>query len=105
MSEITLAEREVIAAAIQHVELRQMPGRGPVPLELTAAVKKLQAERDPWRKAMLDTLQGWIEGAMSNHDAMGHRGESTPCWDQFTAEDIRRMVDDAAQEVAKHDPR
>jgi hypothetical protein len=49
----------------------------------------------------LDVLDGWIEGARSNHDALDHRGESRgeECWTQFHPSDIRRMVNDAAREV------
>lgn len=49
----------------------------------------------------LGVLDGWIEGARSNHDALDHRGESRgeECWTQFHPSDIRRMVNDAAREV------
>jgi len=43
-------------------------------------------------KAVLDVLDGWIEGARENNEAMGRR-ESDP--EQFCAKDIRRMVNDA----------
>lgn len=50
---------------------------------------------------LLVVLDGWIEGARSNHDALGHRGEprGEECWRQFAPEDIRRMVNDACREV------
>jgi hypothetical protein len=46
-------------------------------------------------------LDGWVQGARENHDALDHRGESTgsECWTQFHPSDIRRMVNDAAREV------
>lgn len=49
--------------------------------------------------AMSDVLDGWIEGAKANHEALGHRGETDPCWERFGPEDIRRMIEDAANEV------
>lgn len=50
---------------------------------------------------VLTTLDGWIEGAQDNHDALGHRGENTggECWRRYAPEDIRAMVNDAAREV------
>lgn len=51
--------------------------------------------------AVLDALDGWIEGAQSNHDDMGHRGENTgdECWRSFAPGDIRNMINDAAREL------
>lgn len=50
--------------------------------------------------AMLVNLDGWIQGARENHDALGHRGESvgSECWTQFHPADIRSMVNDVARE-------
>jgi hypothetical protein len=50
---------------------------------------------------MLGVLDGWIEGAHSNHEALGRRGERTDrlCWTEFHPSDIRRMVNDAAREL------
>lgn len=50
---------------------------------------------------LLTVLDGWIEGAHENHEALGHRGESTDqlCWTEFHPSDIRRMVNDAAREL------
>lgn len=50
---------------------------------------------------LLVVLDDWINGVHDNHEAMGHRGESTgsECWRQFAPDDIRRMVNDAAREV------
>lgn len=60
-------------------------------------------ERGAHRTLMtfLAVLDGWIDGARSNHDALGHRGEpmGSECWTQFHPSDIRRMVNDAAREV------
>jgi hypothetical protein len=53
---------------------------------------------------MLHVLDGWIEGAQGNHEALGHRGESSPCWNRFDAEDFRRMVNDAARELGVPEP-
>lgn len=50
---------------------------------------------------LLTVLDGWIDGAHDNHEALGHRGESTDrlCWTEFHPSDIRRMVNDAAREL------
>ena len=50
---------------------------------------------------MLDTLDGWINGARENHDAGDHSHENRgdECWRQFAPDDIRRMVNDVAREV------
>lgn len=50
-------------------------------------------------KGMSIVLDGWIEGARENHEAMSHRNENTgsECWTQFAPEDIRRMINDACR--------
>lgn len=50
---------------------------------------------------LLTVLDGWVEGAHENHEALGHRGESTDaqCWTQFHPVDIRAMINDAAREL------
>jgi hypothetical protein len=48
-------------------------------------------------RAMLDVLDGWIEGAAENHEAMSHRDND--CCRDFAPADIRRMVNDAAAEL------
>lgn len=52
-------------------------------------------------RTLLETLDGWIEGARSNHDGFSHRGEpiGEECWTQYAPADIRRMINDAAREV------
>jgi hypothetical protein len=57
-------------------------------------------------KRLLDVLDGWIEGARSNHDALDHRGEPMggECWTQFHPDDIRAMVNDAAREMGVAEP-
>ncbi len=52
-------------------------------------------------RALLDALDGWIQGARENHEASGHRGEirGGECWREFAPSDIRRMVNDAAREM------
>lgn len=52
-------------------------------------------------KAVLDVLDGWIDGARENHVEMGHRDENTgeECWREFHVDDIRRMVNDAARDL------
>lgn len=51
-------------------------------------------------QAMLATLDGWIEGAYENHQAMAHRNENTgeECWRKFEPSDIRAMINDTARE-------
>ena len=51
--------------------------------------------------AMLRMLDSWIDGARENHRAVGHRNENTgeECWRTFAPDDIRRMVNDVAQEL------
>jgi hypothetical protein len=52
-------------------------------------------------KHFLGVLDGWIDGAKSNHQAMPHRGENTgsECWREFAPSDIRTMINDAAREL------
>lgn len=51
--------------------------------------------------AMLQMLDGWVQGAKENHEAMGHRHENTDeeCWRTFAPGDIRNMINDAATEL------
>lgn len=51
--------------------------------------------------ALLVNLDGWIEGAHENHEAMGHRGENTgeECWTSWAPADFRSMVNDVAREL------
>lgn len=51
--------------------------------------------------AMLGMLDGWIEGAQEDHEAMGHRDENrgSECWRSFAPADIRNMINDAAREL------
>jgi hypothetical protein len=44
-------------------------------------------------RALLDVLDGWVEGATGNHEALGHR--DADCCNTFHPEDIRVMVNDA----------
>lgn len=50
---------------------------------------------------MLTTLDGWIQGAIENHEALDHRNESTgeECWRSFAPADIRSMINDAARSL------
>jgi hypothetical protein len=67
---------------------------------LTREADKLAGAADALSR-MLGVLDGWIEGARSNHDGMGHRGEprGEECWTQYAPADIRRMINDAAREA------
>lgn len=56
-------------------------------------------------KAMLDVLDGWIEGASSNCEAMNHTShDEVTCGKTFAQTDIRRMVNDAARLVGTRMP-
>lgn len=48
-------------------------------------------------REVLAALDGWVEGAQSNHEAMGHR--DTDCCTTFHPDDIRSMVADAARSI------
>jgi hypothetical protein len=50
--------------------------------------------------SLLVNLDGWIEGARSNHDGLGHRGESVgdECWTRWAPADFRSMINDVARE-------
>jgi hypothetical protein len=69
--------------------------------------RKMAAHQAPWPPAhqalwaLLCTLDGWIEGAQEDHEAMGHRGENTgeECWRSFAPADIRSMVNDTARQL------
>jgi hypothetical protein len=81
---------------------------GPAPVPTDVAKVDRQPGEDPEttgaRQAlvrMLSVLDGWIEGARENHDALGHRGENRgeECWRSFAPSDIRNMVNDVAREL------
>lgn len=60
--------------------------------------------RDATHRALdevISALDGWIEGAKSNHEALGHRGEpvDSECWRVFHVDDIRNMVEDARRQL------
>lgn len=74
------------------------------PGQVTVNVPKgsgLALARSEALQAVLDALDGWIEGARSNHAGWEHRDEpvGSECWRQFTPADIRTMINDAAREV------
>lgn len=50
--------------------------------------------------ALLVNLDGWIQGARENHDALDHRGEprGDECWTRWAPADIRSMINDVARE-------
>lgn len=48
-------------------------------------------------REVLVALDGWIEGAKSNHEALGHW--EADCCNTFHPEDIRSMVADAATSI------
>jgi hypothetical protein len=50
--------------------------------------------------SMLVNLDGWIQGARENHDALDHRGESVgeECWTRWHPADFRSMINDVARE-------
>lgn len=46
-------------------------------------------------RMVLSALDGWIEGAQANHEALGRR--DTDCCSTFHPDDIRNMVNDACR--------
>lgn len=51
---------------------------------------------------LLTVLDGWIDGAHDNHEALEHRGRENrgeECWRTFAPSDIRNMINDAAREL------
>lgn len=50
--------------------------------------------------ALLVNLDGWIQGARENHDALDHRGEpmGEECWTRWHPADVRSMINDVARE-------
>ena len=64
-----------------------------------SAVNKASASLALYK--LLTVLDGWVDGAHSNHHALDHREENKgqECWRTFTPSDVRRMVNDAAREL------
>jgi hypothetical protein len=95
------AATAAIRKATPPTPLDMLPGglRGAAAAPKGATLAEVQQGKRNALLAFLDVLDSWIEGARSNHDALDHRSEIFPCWRQFTPEDIRRMVNDAAREV------
>jgi hypothetical protein len=60
-----------------------------------------QAAKNAALTAMLEILDGWIDGAREDHVGMGHQNENVgdECWRRFASEDIRSMVNEAARSV------
>jgi hypothetical protein len=81
------------------------PEPGPARLE-NAAPAKLT---DPDQRAaaslalysLLVNLDGWIDGAKENHEALDHRneGRGEECWTRWHPADFRSMVNDVACEL------
>lgn len=74
----------------------------PLPDDTQKGMKAAQAHA---LYAMLVNLDGWIQGAQENHEALGHRYEPVgdECWRSFAPDDIRRMVNDTASELGLDD--
>lgn len=53
-------------------------------------------------KALLDALDGWVEGAAENHEALGHR--DADCCSTFAPDDVREMANDAARVLGVAEP-
>lgn len=51
-------------------------------------------------RAMLSVLDGWIEGARENNEALGRREDDA---EMFHANDVRRMVNDACRVMGTSD--
>ena len=51
---------------------------------------------------LLVNLDGWIQGAKENHEALEHQGRESrgeECWRSFAPSDIRNMINDVAREL------
>ena len=106
---MTRAERERYDA-----EHRPAPAAQPVVRTLEPMSKASRAaDQRAALQAVLDALDGWIEGCHENHQAMEHRNENRgeECWRSFAPSDFRNMVGDAARQlgvtlpVARRKPR
>ncbi len=77
---------------------------GPAPVPTEPPADPLPAGAASCRRTLgvvLQALDGWIQGAKENHEAMQHRHENTgdECWRTFAPSDIRNMINDAATEL------
>lgn len=104
------AIRSEAHAIIDRLALAATPARSTDPAtddDVDEIVERLvrRAQYLALRK-VLDVVEGWREGARSNHDANGHRNEvpGYDCWEQWHSSDIRTMVADAARELHTADP-
>jgi len=65
--------------------LGEIRDRLPLPAQAAEAALEGSELADAKRRALravLEALDGWIEGAKSNHEACEHRGEE--CWRSFS---------------------
>lgn len=88
--------------------LRPIPAAEQLPPGIAAMVPEhfaATALRDAQRQALLavlEALDGWIEVAQHNHDALEHGGLENigeECWRQFSPGDIRNMINSAAHKL------
>lgn len=77
---------------------RVIPTPAPV---VTVAADQLSIARRHALGTLRAHLDGWIQGAKENHEALDHRTENKgeECWRHFAPEDIRTMINDACREL------
>lgn len=83
------ADLDPAQVALQYV---QVPDTGTREADKLAGVVKVLT-------AMREAVVAWTETGFENHQANDHRGESTPCWEQFHADDVRTMINDVARQL------
>lgn len=99
LDRVSAAAREAVEAAIAAAEDRPDPATTDDFADLVdRMVRRAQYLA---LRAVLDSLDGWIEGDKANHDAMEHRNENTgsECWTNYHPDDVRTMVQDAARDL------
>lgn len=101
-----------VAAVEQAVEALRQQATAPPPagaitlaeLDAVPIARIVRRAKYEALRAMLRTVDGWVEGAQGNHEALSHRDEFSHCCGQFDPQDIRRMVNDAARDVGTAEP-
>jgi hypothetical protein len=89
----------VAAAVVGSAAAAQVVGPSPVVLSADLARRIVKRAQHVALVAVLESLDGWIEGAKEDHEGMEHRDENRgeECWARFTSGDFRIMVNEAAR--------
>jgi hypothetical protein len=102
LERVTRAAYEAVEAAIEATRTPRAVDpttEDDVPELVERIVRRAQFEA---LRTVLDVLDGWIDGAAENHEAMSHRDND--CCRDFAPADIRRMVNGAAAELRVPEP-